>query len=99
MTIYLFAAESILLRVEKLKELKGYDNNSIYQNILDVYIYEAAANIYKAGSDAINSFTDGEEFARLHKALQYYTHVEPINIKEARRKIADKLIEDNKYNF
>jgi alkylation response protein AidB-like acyl-CoA dehydrogenase len=99
MTINLFAAESVLLRVEKLKDIKGCDNNCIYKNILDVYIYEAASIIFKSGCDAINSFAEGDEFSKLHKALQFYTKIEPVNIKEARRKIADKLIEDNRYNF
>lgn len=97
MTIYLYAAESILLRVEKLATIKGCDGNCLYMNILDAYIYEAGANIFKAGSDAINSFTDGAEYDKLHKALLHFTKLDPVNVKEARRKIADKLIEENKY--
>ena len=99
MTINLFAAESVLLRIEKLNDIKGCNNNCIYKNILEVYIYEAAANIFKSGCDAINSFSNEEEYNKLHKALQHLTKLEPVNIKDARRKIADKLIEDNKYNF
>ena len=49
--------------------------------------------------DAINSFAQDDEFNKLHKGLQYFTLIEPVNIKEARRRIAAKLIADNVYKF
>ena len=64
-----------------------------------MFVYEASCRIYKSGMDAINSFAQDDEFNKLHKGLQYFTLIEPVNIKEARRRIAAKLIADNVYKF
>lgn len=98
MVIQLLIAESVVLRVEKLQKTKGEAVN-IYRDIADVFIYEAAARIYKYGTDAVSAFADGTEFEKLQNVLKYFTTIEPVNVKESRRKIANKLIEDNKYNF
>jgi len=99
MAIQLYVAESVILRVEKLQGFKSAEETSVYKDICDVFVYEAASQIYKSGMDAVNSFAAGEEFAKLQKGLRYLTSVEPVNIKEARRRIAGKLIEDNNYKF
>jgi len=102
MIIQLYAAESTLYRVEKMEMLKedsGSNGIAVYKNILDVLIYDAANEIYKSGADAINSFTKGKEQQLLLKALTKFTRVSAVNVKDARRAIADKLIDDNRYNF
>ncbi len=99
MIMQLFAAESTLLRVKRLNDLKGVDQIDIYKDILNVHLYDAACKIRKEGMDAINSFVENDEWHSLMEALMDFTTVSPVNIKVARRRIADKLIEDNKYNF
>jgi alkylation response protein AidB-like acyl-CoA dehydrogenase len=92
-----YASESLILRVEKLSA-KGGDM-TVYRHIADVNVYETADIIRKSSHDAINSFSQpgsGDELIRAANAL---SEVSGINIKEARRKIADKLIEDNSYKF
>jgi hypothetical protein len=97
--IQAFAAESLYLRVKKLAGIYEPQKVVMYKNILDVFVYEAAARILKSASDAINSFAEGQEYSKLKNAVAALTMLKPINIKEARRKIADKLIEDNRYDF
>jgi len=99
MLIQLYAAESVVLRVEKLKGLKSEQEHAVYKDICDVFVYEASSRIYKSAMDALNSFATGEEFTKIQSGLRKLTSVEPINIKEARRRIANKLIEDNDYKF
>ncbi len=99
MIIQLFAAESLYLRVKKLANIKSAEEYTIYKDILDSFIQEAALQIYQSGIDAINAFAQGEELSKLHKAMYCLTQVEPINTKEARRRIANRLIENNYYNF
>jgi alkylation response protein AidB-like acyl-CoA dehydrogenase len=95
----MFIAESTLLRVEKLNGQKSETEMSLLKDILDVLIYESAGEVFKSGSDAINSFASGDDYKKLTKGLRIFTQVEQINIKDARRRIADKLIEENKYCF
>ncbi len=95
----IYVAESTMLRIEKLESMKGEENIKIYRDILDVFVYDAAGIINKCGLDAIHSFADEQEKDLLLKGIHYFTQVDGVNVKEARRKIADKLIEDNQYNF
>jgi len=92
-----YIAESLALRVEKLEDLKG--NAGIYHDMLDVYIYDTADLVRKSARDAVNSFANAEELDKLNAAIEKLTQVAGINVKEARRRIADKLIEDNSYKF
>ena len=105
MIIPLYAAESTLLRVEKLEmiqeknEITDNDDLKLAKDILNVFVYDCADTIYKAGADAINSFCVGKEQQLMIKALGNFTKVAPVNTKLARRNIADKLIEENRYKF
>ncbi|UCG28123.1 MAG: acyl-CoA dehydrogenase family protein [Bacteroidales bacterium] len=95
----LYIAESTALRVQKLENVKGEEAIKIYRDILDVFVYDAAGIIRKAGMDAVNSFAGEEEKDLMLNGINVYSTVEGLNIKEARRRIADKLIEDNTYTF
>lgn len=99
MLIQTYAAESVVLRVEKLKALKSEQEYVVYKDICDVYLYEATSRVYKSAMDALNSFANGTEFEKIQNGLKKLTSIHPINIKEARRRIANKLIDDNKYKF
>ena len=99
MTIQTYAAESAMLRVQKLESLRGHEATAVYRDILNCFVYEACARVFKAGCDALNSFAEGEEYRKLRAGLTELTLLKPVNIKEARRRIADRLIEDNVYKF
>jgi alkylation response protein AidB-like acyl-CoA dehydrogenase len=99
MIMELYVSESCLLRVEKMESIKGADAVIIYKDILDVNIYDAAGKILKSGLDAINSFAEGKELDSLANGLDILSKVNGVNIKEARRRIADNLIDENKYSF
>ncbi len=99
MAIEVFHTESALLRVMKLANSKGDAAVSIQADMMKTYLYDAADRINKAGKDALNSFADGDELRMMHIGLKRFTKVEPFNTKDARRRIAAKLIEDNGYKF
>ncbi len=99
MSIEVFHAESALLRVMKLANTKGDAAVSLQADMMKTYLYDAADRINKAGKDALNSFADGDELRMMHIGLKRFTKVEPFNTKDARRRIAAKLIEDNGYKF
>ncbi|MGN8071849.1 acyl-CoA dehydrogenase family protein [Mucilaginibacter sp. 22184] len=99
MLIELYVSESLQLRVEKLVNLKGEDVVKEQLDIMRVYINDAAGNIAKAGREAINSFADGDERRMMLMGLKRFTKTEDINTTQARRNIAAKLIEENKYCY
>jgi len=94
-----FPAESSLLRLEKLEGIKGKEAIGLYKDIVDVFIYDAASAIRKSAFDAINSFAEGEQRELLTGYIDNLTKVAPVNVKAARRRIAEKMIEENAYCF
>ena len=99
MLIDLYIGESLFLRVAKITGQRGEEASKIYLDILNVYQYDAADRLHKSGKDAINSFAEGDEQRMLLMGLKRFTKVAPLNVKEARRRIAAKLIDENKYCF
>jgi alkylation response protein AidB-like acyl-CoA dehydrogenase len=97
MSIYTFVAESLLLRVMKLSETGG--DSQIYKDMLSCYLYDAADKILKHGKDALNAFADGDELRMMHMGLRRFTKTQPFNSKEARRRIAESLIQKNAYTL
>ncbi|MES2837676.1 MAG: acyl-CoA dehydrogenase family protein [Bacteroidota bacterium] len=99
MLIDLYVVESLQLRVEKLVSQKGEAACALQLDMLRVYINDAADRINKNGKEAINSFAEGDEQRMMLMGLKRFTKVDPFNAKEARRRVAGKLIEENKYCF
>jgi HEAT repeat protein len=67
--------------------------------MLDVNLFDTASIIRKSALEAIGSFSSPESCPSLIRAIENLTRVECTNVKDARRRIADKLIEDNLYKF
>lgn len=97
MAIETFNAESALLRVMKLSEKNGEEAIQSELDITKTYITDAADRINKFGKDAINSFAEGDEQRMMLLGLKRFTKTEAYNVKEARRRIAAKLIGDGAY--
>ncbi len=97
MNIYLL--ESTLLRVEKIEKNKLKTDVTVYKDILDVFTQDITAEVYKSGFDAIGSFAEGDQKTELCNALHTLTKAYSVNVKEARRRIAAKLIDDEVYKF
>jgi len=98
MMLQLYAAESSVLRVQKQADMNNV-NIDLYKDMIDVFVYDAVASVRKSGMDAMVSFLEGEQLEQFSKALEIFTHIKPVNVKDARRRIADKLIEENNYCF
>jgi len=99
MVIETYAAESVLLRVEKRIDLLGKDVNTLQEDIAMVYLHEAVERVNNAGKSAITSFAESDELRVMLMGLKRFTKIEPLNLKEARRRIADALIAKNDYIF
>lgn len=99
MMIEAFVSESTLLRVMKLAEKNGEENSKIQIAMMQCYLNDAVDKIAKSGKEAINAFAEGDEQRMMLLGLKRFTKTQPFNSKDARRLIADKLIEEGKYNF
>ena len=97
MVIETYVAESVLLRVEKRIELLGSDTNALYKDIALVYLNRATEKVNNAGRSAITSFAESDELRVMLMGLKRFTKIEPMNLKDARRRIADELIAKNDY--
>jgi len=99
MAIETFVAESMLLRVMKLTDKTGEDNAKVQIAMMKCYLNDAVDKVAKLGKEAINAFADGDEQKMMLLGLKRFTKTEPFNSKNARRMIANKLIEEGKYVF
>jgi alkylation response protein AidB-like acyl-CoA dehydrogenase len=97
--IEIYAAESTLLRVEKLISRKGEAACKIEKEMAIVYLHHAVEKAASAGKQAIYAFAEGDELRLMLLGLKRFTKLEPYNLKEARRKIADYVIEKGAYPF
>lgn len=99
MAIEIYVAESALLRVEKLIGIKGEAAVELQKDMALIYLNEAVAKVNNAGREAITSFAEGDELRVMLMGLKRFTKIEPMNLKNARRRVAEAMIEENKYIF
>lgn len=99
MLMQIYGLESTMLRVKKLEQMKGGEYAAIYRDILDVLTHDVASAVLKAGKDAMVSFLPQEAVEDHVVALNKLCNIPAINVKDSRRRIADKLIEENRYCF
>jgi len=99
MIILTYAAESSLLRTEKLSKSLSDDKLTLYKDMTDVFFYDAASKINKFGVDAVNAFATGDEQQAMLMGMKRFTKATGVNSIAARRRIADLMIEKNKYPF
>ncbi|MDB4060611.1 acyl-CoA dehydrogenase family protein [Vicingaceae bacterium] len=97
MTMETYVSESMILRVEKMKAM-GL-NYELQEKIMQTYIYDAADRVHKHGKDAINAFATGDEQMGMLMGVKRFTKHGPINTKENRQAIAQKMVAENKYCF
>ncbi len=99
MLMQVYVAESTLYRVNRLEKIKSESEMVVYRDILDILIHDVAAIVQKSGWDAVVSYAQPEQQSLFREALYRHCQTTAFNVKEARRRIADKLIEDNAYRF
>ena len=99
MAIQTYAAESLLLRAEKVAQTKGEAAAAMHIEMLKAFTYEAGDIINVSGREALVSFAEGDELRMMLMGMKRFTKMDPFNIKECRRKIAQKVIDENKYCF
>lgn len=89
-----YIAESTLLRVEKLIALRGEKACEIEIAMALIYLNHAMEVAARAGREAVSSFAEGDELRMMLLGLKRFLKTDPYNLKNARRKVADHLIEN-----
>jgi len=94
-----YVSESALLRAEKLAHKMGEEQASLYIDMARVYLHNSIDLAGIWAKEAINAFATGDEYKGMMTGLKRFTKTEAFNSKEARQRIAKKLIEANTYCF
>jgi alkylation response protein AidB-like acyl-CoA dehydrogenase len=94
-----YMAESVILRVEKLVGMRGEEACQLEIDMARVFLHHAVDVAVKSGKEAIFAFAEGDEQKLMLMGLKRFTKIEPMNLKDARRRIADYVIEKNEYPF
>ena len=97
MAIETFEVESTLLRVIKMVDKTDEANCLQELDMMRVYLSDAMDRVNKFAKDAINSFASGDEQRMMLLGLKRFTKIEPFNVKDARRRVADKMIREGRY--
>lgn len=100
MMIETFVAESLLLRVEKLNAMPSHSHRQeVYNAMLKVFFTDATNHVAKHASDALASFAEGDLLKTFLMGVKRFSKYPPVNVKNARRLVADTLIGANEYCF
>jgi len=94
-----YVAESVLLRVEKLIGIRGEQACAIQKDMAMIYLHGAVEKASSAGKQAIYAFAEGDELRLMLLGLKRFTKIEPFNLKEARRRVANYALEKGEYPF
>lgn len=99
MVSYVYVAESVLLRTEKLVALRGEETCRGQLDLMRIYFVEAVDGSAKAGKEALWAFAEGDELRMMMLGLKRFIKMEPFNVKQSRQNVAQQLIAANKYCF
>jgi alkylation response protein AidB-like acyl-CoA dehydrogenase len=94
-----YMAESLLLRVQKLRTLKSASEMEVYDAMLKVFLHDTTSRMSSFGKDALASFAEGDLLRTMLLGLKRFTGYPPQNIKRLRRLVANQLIAANAYCF
>ena len=99
MIIEVYMLESALLKTEKLVLKDGTEMHDEKISICLNYLHHAVEEIRKNGKEALFAILEGDEQKMLLMGLKRFTKIQAVNLKEHRRNIAKKIIEENRYCF
>ena len=97
--IEIYAAESTILRAEKLAQTQGEDSTKYPIAMAKVYLFEAVEKINSSAKEAIAGFVTGDEHKMMLMGLKRFTKIDLVNTKNLRREIALYMLEKDKYPF
>jgi alkylation response protein AidB-like acyl-CoA dehydrogenase len=94
-----YAMESAILRAQKLAASQGEAAAARYIDMTQVFCNDAVERIEARAKNTLAGIAEGDELRTLLAALRRFTKMTPMNTITARQRIADVLIEANKYAY
>ena len=97
--IEIYAAESTMLRAEKLGKVQGEEASKHQITMAKAYLSEAVEKISSSAKEAIAGFVTGDEQKMMLMGVKRFTKMDLVNTKKLRREIAEYMLEKDKYPF
>ena len=94
-----YAMESAILRARKLVAKNGEQASERYLDMTRVFCNDAVERIEARAKNTLSGMAEGDELRTLLAALRRFTKLQPMNTIAARQRIADAMIEKNKWVY
>ena len=94
-----YAMETAILRARKLVAAKGESSSERYLDMTRVFCNDAVERIEASAKNTLSGMAEGDELRTLLAALRRFTKLQPMNTIAARQRIADAMIEKNKWVY
>jgi alkylation response protein AidB-like acyl-CoA dehydrogenase len=94
-----YAMESVLTRVKKMAKNQGEEAISIYMDLARIYCNDAIHRVAFSATQILPILEEGDTLRTYLTMLRRFTKYIPINTAKKRRRIADFMIEAEKYNL
>jgi hypothetical protein len=94
-----YAMESAILRARKLVASQGEAVAGRYIDMTRVFCNDAVERVEMHAKNTLAAMAEGDELRTLLAALRRFTKMTPMNTVAARQRIANGMIEANKYIY
>jgi alkylation response protein AidB-like acyl-CoA dehydrogenase len=94
-----YAMESAILRTQKLAASQGEEAAARYIDMTRVFCNDAVERIEARAKNTLAAMAEGDELRTLLAALRRFTKLTPMNTITGRQRIANVMIEANKYVY
>ena len=94
-----YAMETSILRARKLVASRGESASERYLDMTRVFCNDAVERIEARAKSTLSGMAEGDELRTLLAALRRFTKIQPMNTIAARQRIADAMIEKNKWVY
>jgi outer membrane PBP1 activator LpoA protein len=94
-----YAMESAILRAQKLAASRGEEAAARYMDMTRVFCNDAVERVEANAKNMLAAMSEGDELRTLLAALRRFTKWTPLNTIAARQRIADMMIQANKYVY
>ena len=94
-----YAMESAILRAQKLAASEGEEAAARYLDMTQVFCNDAVQRIDSRAKNTLAAMAEGDELRTLLAALRRFTKLTPMNTVSARQRIAQVMIDANKWAY